>query len=141
MKPYKLTNLVGLVTPRINQITVCAVDIMANPTCKDSAQTSLYQEDLSVQTLQLDEMSPPAKVERMTTSEISFEEVKDAPSVELMPVDTDVAGQASSTPPFTLYGLYQFMGSGFMMSVAFLDPGNLEAGTESLASAGYLPPH
>ncbi|KAH6796118.1 hypothetical protein C2S51_037104 [Perilla frutescens var. frutescens] len=42
-----------------------------------------------------------------------------------------------SVPPFSWKKLWKFTGPGFLMSVAFLDPGNLEGDLQSGAIAGY----
>ncbi|KAL5707020.1 Natural resistance-associated macrophage protein 2 [Ranunculus cassubicifolius] len=41
------------------------------------------------------------------------------------------------TPPFSWKKLWSFTGPGFLMSIAFLDPGNLEGDLQSGAIAGY----
>ncbi|XP_076950914.1 metal transporter Nramp3.1-like [Bidens hawaiensis] len=43
----------------------------------------------------------------------------------------------NSTPPFSWRKLWRFTGPGFLMSIAFLDPGNLEGDLQAGASAGY----
>ncbi|GAB2282667.1 Metal transporter Nramp3 [Dionaea muscipula] len=43
----------------------------------------------------------------------------------------------SKTPPFSWRKLWLFTGPGFLMSIAFLDPGNLEGDLQSGAVAGY----
>ncbi|KAL6551758.1 Metal transporter [Orobanche gracilis] len=43
----------------------------------------------------------------------------------------------SRTPPFSWKKLWLFTGPGFLMSIAFLDPGNLEGDLQSGAIAGY----
>ncbi|XP_030537997.1 metal transporter Nramp2-like [Rhodamnia argentea] len=48
---------------------------------------------------------------------------------------TDVTGTA--TPPFSWKKLWLFTGPGFLMSIAFLDPGNLEGDLQAGAIAGY----
>jgi hypothetical protein len=75
----------------------------------------------------MDERSLQADDESACTLELSAEAIKERIFDETDP-STSGTEDSLSTPPFTLYGLTQFMGSGFMMSVAFLDPGNLEAG-------------
>lgn len=40
-------------------------------------------------------------------------------------------------PPFSWRKLWEFTGPGFLMSVAFLDPGNLEGDLQAGAIAGY----
>ncbi|KAL2346457.1 hypothetical protein Fmac_000457 [Flemingia macrophylla] len=43
----------------------------------------------------------------------------------------------SSVPPFSWKKLWLFTGPGFLMSIAFLDPGNLEGDLQAGAIAGY----
>lgn len=43
----------------------------------------------------------------------------------------------STVPPFSWRQLWRFTGPGFLMSIAFLDPGNLEGDLQSGAIAGY----
>ncbi|KAK4802516.1 hypothetical protein SAY86_000719 [Trapa natans] len=49
----------------------------------------------------------------------------------LGPIDPDVV------PPFSWNKLWLFTGPGFLMSIAFLDPGNLEGDLQAGAIAGY----
>lgn len=44
---------------------------------------------------------------------------------------------SNSTPPFSWKKLWLFTGPGFLMSIAFLDPGNLEGDLQAGAIAGY----
>lgn len=48
-----------------------------------------------------------------------------------------VAEAAGSVPPFSWRKLWLFTGPGFLMCIAFLDPGNLEGDLQSGAIAGY----
>lgn len=43
----------------------------------------------------------------------------------------------TKTPPFSWRKLWLFTGPGFLMSIAFLDPGNLEGNLQAGAVAGY----
>lgn len=43
----------------------------------------------------------------------------------------------SGAPPFSFKKLWMFTGPGFLMSIAFLDPGNLEGDLQAGAIAGY----
>lgn len=53
-------------------------------------------------------------------------------------VGIDEPDQFSDTaPPFSWRKLWLFTGPGFLMSIAFLDPGNLEGDLQSGAIAGY----
>ncbi|KAJ8538124.1 hypothetical protein K7X08_014664 [Anisodus acutangulus] len=55
--------------------------------------------------------------------------------IEIEKADTgDVPGVV---PPFSWKKLWEFTGPGFLMSVAFLDPGNLEGDLQAGAIAGY----
>ncbi|KAI4381233.1 hypothetical protein MLD38_007327 [Melastoma candidum] len=47
------------------------------------------------------------------------------------------AGTSSCMPPFSWRKLWLFTGPGFLMSIAFLDPGNLEGDLQAGAIAGY----
>ncbi|KAL6013201.1 hypothetical protein ACLOJK_003693 [Asimina triloba] len=53
--------------------------------------------------------------------------------------DDDLAGGSdpSAVPPFSWKKLWLFTGPGFLMSIAFLDPGNLEGDLQAGAIAGY----
>ncbi|KAI5069664.1 hypothetical protein GOP47_0015965 [Adiantum capillus-veneris] len=44
---------------------------------------------------------------------------------------------SEETPPFSWKKLWLFTGPGFLMSIAYLDPGNLESDLQSGAMAGY----
>lgn len=46
-------------------------------------------------------------------------------------------GDYSVVPPFSFKKLWLFMGPGFLMSIGFLDPGNLEGDLQAGAIAGY----
>ncbi|GFP99521.1 metal transporter nramp3 [Phtheirospermum japonicum] len=49
----------------------------------------------------------------------------------------DADEYSTKTPPFSWKKLWLFTGPGFLMSIAFLDPGNLEGDLQSGAIAGY----
>lgn len=51
-------------------------------------------------------------------------------------LDTDYYDDISKVPPFSWKKLWLFTGPGFLMSIAFLDPGNLEADLQAGAIAG-----
>ena len=46
-------------------------------------------------------------------------------------------GEDLAVPPFSWKKLWMFTGPGFLMSIAFLDPGNLEGDLQAGAIAGY----
>lgn len=59
--------------------------------------------------------------------------------VHIIGLDEAPDGDEYSTraPPFSWRKLWLFTGPGFLMSIAFLDPGNLEGDLQSGAIAGY----
>jgi Mn2+/Fe2+ NRAMP family transporter len=63
-----------------------------------------------------------------------------AEKVLIIGVDEDKAegsDSAGGLPPFSWKKLWLFTGPGFLMSIAFLDPGNLEGDLQAGAIAGY----
>ncbi|WOL12637.1 metal transporter Nramp2 [Canna indica] len=48
-----------------------------------------------------------------------------------------ISDDDGSLPPFSWRKLCQFTGPGFLMSIAFLDPGNIEGDLQAGAAAGY----
>lgn len=68
-------------------------------------------------------------------------EVAYQPSEKIKVIDFDLAefpdSATISTPPFSWKKLWMFTGPGFLMSIAFLDPGNLEGDLQAGAIAGY----
>lgn len=78
--------------------------------------------------------SPPSSTE--DDEEVAFDSrekilIVDADSASTLNVDGDLV------PPFSWKKLWLFTGPGFLMSIAFLDPGNLEGDLQSGAVAGY----
>ncbi|KAI8550017.1 hypothetical protein RHMOL_Rhmol06G0071300 [Rhododendron molle] len=68
------------------------------------------------------------------------EEVAYESSEKITVVDDSAASDGcdySVTPPFSWRKLWLFTGPGFLMSIAFLDPGNLEGDLQAGAIAGY----
>lgn len=59
--------------------------------------------------------------------------------VVIVDIDSDEinGGDCSTVPPFSFKKLWLFTGPGFLMSIAFLDPGNLEGDLQAGAIAGY----
>ena len=57
--------------------------------------------------------------------------------VVIVGIDDADCGDWSTTPPFSWKKLWLFTGPGFLMSIAFLDPGNLEGDLQAGAIAGY----
>ncbi|KAI3991689.1 hypothetical protein MKX01_038087 [Papaver californicum] len=65
------------------------------------------------------------------------EEEKAYESCEMVVIETLEIEDYSVTPPFSWKKLWLFTGPGFLMSIGFLDPGNLEGDLQSGAIAGY----
>ncbi|KAL5753080.1 hypothetical protein ACOSP7_023251 [Xanthoceras sorbifolium] len=57
--------------------------------------------------------------------------------VLILGIDDSDLDVLTSTPPFSWRKLWLFTGPGFLMSIAFLDPGNLEGDLQAGAIAGY----
>ncbi|KAL3505085.1 hypothetical protein ACH5RR_034926 [Cinchona calisaya] len=59
--------------------------------------------------------------------------------IVIMDIESDEinGGDYSRVPPFSFKKLWLFTGPGFLMSIAFLDPGNLEGDLQAGAIAGY----
>ncbi|KZV58723.1 natural resistance-associated macrophage protein [Dorcoceras hygrometricum] len=52
-------------------------------------------------------------------------------------VESEAYDYSAAAPPFSWRKLWLFTGPGFLMSIAFLDPGNLEGDLQAGAVAGY----
>lgn len=65
------------------------------------------------------------------------EEEKAYESCEMVVIESLEIEDYSVTPPFSWKKLWLFTGPGFLMSIGFLDPGNLEGDLQSGAIAGY----
>ncbi|KAI4354069.1 hypothetical protein L6164_002969 [Bauhinia variegata] len=57
--------------------------------------------------------------------------------VHIFDLESDGASSSTAVPPFSWKKLWLFTGPGLLMSVAFLDPGNLERDLQAGAIAGY----
>ncbi|KAJ0098005.1 hypothetical protein Patl1_28587 [Pistacia atlantica] len=57
--------------------------------------------------------------------------------VAIIGIDDADLDDLATTPPFSWKKLWLFTGPGFLMSIAFLDPGNLEGDLQAGAIAGY----
>lgn len=87
---------------------------------------------------------PPQETEPLLTGE-SDEELEETAyesdeKVHIIGVDGESGGSDSDSgraPPFSWKKLWLFTGPGFLMSIAFLDPGNLEGDLQAGAIAGY----
>ncbi|KAF2534589.1 hypothetical protein F2Q70_00032776 [Brassica cretica] len=59
------------------------------------------------------------------------------PENQVVTVEEDGETTLESVPPFSWAKLWKFTGPGFLMSIAFLDPGNIEGDLQAGAVAGY----
>lgn len=57
--------------------------------------------------------------------------------VQIFDLESSGAAGSTAVPPFSWRKLWLFTGPGLLMSVAFLDPGNLEGDLQAGAIAGY----
>ncbi|KAG8377509.1 hypothetical protein BUALT_Bualt08G0040300 [Buddleja alternifolia] len=73
-----------------------------------------------------------------TPEPIDGEESAYEPRDKILVVDFELESQDYSiVPPFSFKKLWLFTGPGFLMSIGFLDPGNLEGDLQAGAIAGY----
>ncbi|KAK8705579.1 hypothetical protein V6N13_049177 [Hibiscus sabdariffa] len=77
----------------------------------------------------------PASSSSDDENEVAFESRE---KIVIVDVETpESIGNVDYVPPFSWKKLWLFMGPGFLMSIAFLDPGNLEGDLQAGAIAGY----
>ncbi|KAL2529602.1 Metal transporter Nramp2 [Forsythia ovata] len=77
------------------------------------------------------EQQDPQDSNPLLPSPSTYESQENILPMEIGPNDT------AEVPPFSWKKLLEFLGPGFLMSVAFLDPGNLEGDLQAGAIAGY----
>ncbi|EYU44458.1 hypothetical protein ABFS82_08G055100 [Erythranthe guttata] len=87
-------------------------------------------------------MQMPEHHHRLLDSSDEYEEERAYDStekVQIIGVDegSDADEYSVKAPPFSWRKLWLFTGPGFLMSIAFLDPGNLEGDLQAGAIAGY----
>lgn len=85
-------------------------------------------------------LSSSASSSSSSSSDDSEEEVAFESREKILIVDVDCGDPleaADYVPPFSWKKLWLFTGPGFLMSIAFLDPGNLEGDLQAGAIAGY----
>lgn len=90
--------------------------------------------------------SPPStlplaegKAEKDDDDEAGIEYESREEKIAAIDIESETADgvDCSTVPPFSWRQLWRFTGPGFLMSIAFLDPGNLEGDLQSGAIAGY----
>ncbi|KAA8531626.1 hypothetical protein F0562_006657 [Nyssa sinensis] len=88
-------------------------------------------------------MPPNEEQQPLLTNRIDEEDVQEETAYEptekvhVIGVDDEAEEDYTKTPPFSWRKLWLFTGPGFLMSIAFLDPGNLEGDLQAGAIAGY----
>ncbi|KAL5993868.1 hypothetical protein ACLOJK_038225 [Asimina triloba] len=102
------------------------------PNEQEAEENSLLP-PISLQTLE--ELSPQPGIDDAEKAYDSHEKI-------LISISTDESffdggSDYSSIPPFSWKKLWLFTGPGFLMCIAFLDPGNLEGDLQAGAIAGY----
>ncbi|KAE8679905.1 Metal transporter Nramp5 [Hibiscus syriacus] len=78
---------------------------------------------------------PPSSSSSDDENEVAFESREKIVIVDLETPES--IGNVDYVPPFSWKKLWMFTGPGFLMSIAFLDPGNLEGDLQAGAIAGY----
>uniref|UniRef100_A0A0D6R2T7 Metal transporter n=1 Tax=Araucaria cunninghamii TaxID=56994 RepID=A0A0D6R2T7_ARACU len=96
----------------------------------------MESKDLDVTPL-LQEESQDSREARLRRFDSEFEERAYESSEKVAVNVEDVVCDENCTPPFSWKKLWLFTGPGFLMSIAFLDPGNLEGDLQAGAVAGY----
>ncbi|OWM65664.1 metal transporter Nramp3-like [Punica granatum] len=81
--------------------------------------------------------SGEAEEEQVETAYEASEKVHVAGFGEPDDLDPEDPASYTAVPPFSWRKLWLFTGPGFLMSIAFLDPGNLEGDLQAGAIAGY----
>lgn len=103
---------------------------MSGPSREDNSKEEVKEEDEGNRLLEVD-----GEGEGDSTSE---EEAAYESGEKIVVVDFEFGTVDDSTvPPFSWKKLWMFTGPGFLMSIAFLDPGNLEGDLQAGAIAGY----
>ena len=74
-----------------------------------------------------------------TTTVDDYKRLEDGRDAEVIGAQPSEALPAATStyPPFTFRRLWQFSGPGWLMSIAYLDPGNLESDLQAGAFTGY----
>lgn len=72
-----------------------------------------------------------------SSSDSDFERAFEEEEKVIISITSDSDADADSPPPFSWSKLWRFTGPGFLMCIAFLDPGNLEGDLQAGAIAGY----
>ncbi|CAA6657480.1 unnamed protein product [Spirodela intermedia] len=80
---------------------------------------------------------PPEAEEEEDDEEERAYDQKEKIVVQISDSDDGLGCSGDAAPPFSWRKLWLFTGPGFLMSVAFLDPGNLEGDLQAGAIAGY----
>ena len=82
---------------------------------------------------------PPYEHERPLLTDDEEEETAydSSEKIVILGIDDSSGNLDEIAPPFSWKKLWMFTGPGFLMSIAFLDPGNLEGDLQAGAIAGY----
>ncbi|KAH7523699.1 hypothetical protein FEM48_Zijuj06G0039500 [Ziziphus jujuba var. spinosa] len=82
----------------------------------------------------LQPQSPASLASLDDEEEVAFEARE---KISIVDLESAEAVDSNTVPPFSWKKLWLFTGPGFLMSIAFLDPGNLEGDLQAGAIAGY----
>jgi len=103
---------------------------MSGPSREDNSKEEVKEEDEGNRLLEVD---GDGEGESSSEEEAAYESGE-----KIVVVDFEFGTLDDSTvPPFSWKKLWMFTGPGFLMSIAFLDPGNLEGDLQAGAIAGY----
>ncbi|KAJ7950918.1 Metal transporter [Quillaja saponaria] len=86
------------------------------------------------------QLQPPTALHESSLSDDEEEvkyEAREKIQIFYMDSLAEEVGDTSAVPPFSWKKLWVFTGPGFLMSIAFLDPGNIEGDLQAGAIAGY----
>ncbi|KAF3443540.1 hypothetical protein FNV43_RR13226 [Rhamnella rubrinervis] len=104
-----------------------------------SREEESKEDDKDEEANRLLQSQPPSPQSSLSCSLDDVEEVAFEAREKILIVDLESADSVDSNtvPPFSWKKLWLFTGPGFLMSIAFLDPGNLEGDLQAGAIAGY----
>lgn len=104
-----------------------------------SREEESKEDDKDEEANRLLQSQSPSQQSSLSYSLDDEEEVAFEAREKILIVDLESADSVDSNtvPPFSWKKLWLFTGPGFLMSIAFLDPGNLEGDLQAGAIAGY----
>lgn len=109
-------------------------DRMSSQSREDESKEDDKDEEAN-RLIQSQSPSPPSSLSSLDDEEeVAFEARE---KILIVDLESAEAEDSNTVPPFSWKKLWLFTGPGFLMSIAFLDPGNLEGDLQAGAIAGY----